>query len=533
MIIKLLKIRTQALLSSIFTGTKTQQKSKGFWYGIGFLLLAVFISYGAVIEMLFERFAEPFYTEQLNALYYSIVALFIFAVSVLVNIFMVQSQLFESKDINILLSLPIKVSSILYSRMTGLLLFSYLIEAIIGVPAIVALNSYGAGVAAREIVFYIISLILLGGLSLAVSCLLGYLVTKITAHTLHRNAFQTVLLAIILMAFTVIVYVSNNSLMEITGNADEVESVIKTFFYPIYCFGEGCVSGGISSFIIFAAVSAAALILTSVILSKSFLKIVNTSYRLAVKEYESLSIKRTSTMNALVKKELKLIFSDAMYLINAALGNIICIILSILMIVKKDLLVQVIGTGTMESVFPALLVVILCLINVLNVISAPSVSLEGESLWLPKSLPLSGRTILLSKALAHCVVCIPTTLLAAIVMNVQYDMSAAYRIYSLVTPLCMIGFMALLGVVLNLKYPNFTFVNVTAAVKQSISVLIAMIIPAIVLGILTAVFLVVLKDVIAAPVFFGLLTILLIVANLILYGFLNRNGERLFRELGE
>lgn len=533
MIRKLLKIRTQALLSSIFSGTKTQQKSKGFWWGIGILLLAVFISYGAVVEMLFERFVEPFYTGQLNALYYSVVALFIFGVSVVVNIFMVQSQLFESKDVNILLSLPIKVSSILYSRMLGLLLFIYLIEAIIGIPAIVALNRCGDGIEAREIVFYMISLILLGGLSLAVSCLLGYLVTKITAHTLHRNAFQAVLLVIILLAFTAVVFVSNNSLIAITGNADKVESVFKKFFYPIYCFGEGCVRGGIRSFVIFVVVSAAALVLVSVVLSKSFLKIVNTSHRLTVKEYDSLSIKRTSTMHALVKKELKLIFSDAMYLINASLGNIICIILSILVIVKKDLLVQAIGTGSKESLFPALLVIILCLLNVLNVISAPSVSLEGESLWLPKSLPLSGRTVLLSKALAHCTVCIPTTLIAAIIMNVQFDMSVTYRIYSLITPMCTIGFMALLGVVLNLKYPNFTFVNVTAAVKQSISVLIAMIVPAIVLGILTAIFLVVLKDVIAASVFFALLTILLIVAILILYGFINRNGDRLFTKLGE
>lgn len=527
MLRSLLKIRIQSAFASTFRRKKGGKQPKILYCFIAIILLMVSISYGVAIEQLFERFAGAFANAHLGSLYFSFIGIFMFSVIILLNIFLVQSQLYESKDAETLLSLPIKPSKILLSRMLLLLLLAYFVELLIGIPAVVAYYRY-AVIPYSGIICYSFAMIFMGLFSLAISCFIGWFMTMLTSRTSHRTLLQVFLSVIVMSIFTFILYTANNYLLSITQNADRVEKIFKNFIYPIYCFGNTSVSGDFLCLIKFALFSSGVFALVYLLLSKSFIKIVGTPHKFSVKNYDMLSMKKSSSMNALVKKELKLLFTNYMYFINAGIGVIFSLIIVGAVLIKGESILDLVQNEILLNKFPAAIVLVLCQINATNVISAPSISLEGGNLWIAQSLPVSGRTILLSKVITHCVVCFPATFLVWLAINIVFDMNLLFRIYTLIMPSLMIVFLGLLGVILNLKFPKFDFVNVTAAVKQSMSVLLAMLIPLVMLSVFTVIYVFALMEFFAVQYYLGIVFLIILGITFYMYDYINRNGSRLF-----
>ena len=107
-------------------------------------------------------------------------------------------------------------------------------------------------------------------------------------------------------------------------------------------------------------------------------------------------------------------------------------------------------------------------------ITAPSVSLEGKSIWLLQSLPVSPWRVLKAKIKLHLILTlIPMYILTVCVLSV----CAPSFEYVILIPLTVTAFavvMALSGLCLNLKSPNLGWKNETVPIKQSLSVTVAL-----------------------------------------------------------
>ena len=138
----LLRLQLSGFLSSLGNrrskkGT-TKPRSRGSMILVGILLAYCAIVFMGMSGMFFYSLGSIVGGTENAWLYFAILATLVFFVDFIFTIFTAKSQLFEAKDNEALLSLPIRPRDILLSRMLMIVLTDYLFELIIVLPAVVA-----------------------------------------------------------------------------------------------------------------------------------------------------------------------------------------------------------------------------------------------------------------------------------------------------------------------------------------------------------------------------------------------------------
>ena len=124
--------------------------------------------------------------------------------------------------------------------------------------------------------------------------------------------------------------------------------------------------------------------------------------------------------------------------------------------------------------FPVLLCAALATLSSICDTAAPSVSLEGKSLWIPQSLPVEPRTVLRAKASVQLIVSAVPLLLAGICAAVVVDASPAVKALLCVLPPVFALFSALFNTVIGVKMPQMNWTSEIQPIKQSGAVAIAL-----------------------------------------------------------
>jgi ABC-2 type transport system permease protein len=107
-------------------------------------------------------------------------------------------------------------------------------------------------------------------------------------------------------------------------------------------------------------------------------------------------------------------------------------------------------------------------------ITAPSVSLEGSSLWIVQSIPVGGDEVLGAKAASQLAICVPCIAVTALLLNIALPMSLPLRIMLFITPTVYCAFIAYAGLLFGLKYARFDWADEIVVIKQGIAVMLTM-----------------------------------------------------------
>jgi ABC-2 type transport system permease protein len=94
---------------------------------VPFLMLYCFGAFSVMFFGLFAQVAQPYFEAGLSWLYFSFFGLTAFALMFVGSVFTAKSQLFEAKDNELLLSMPLQPRDILGSRMAALVLLNFLV----------------------------------------------------------------------------------------------------------------------------------------------------------------------------------------------------------------------------------------------------------------------------------------------------------------------------------------------------------------------------------------------------------------------
>ena len=123
MLKSLIKISITSIFSNIFSSEKKRSKTKKVLFGLlgVYVVFAVFIMFAN----LFYTIAPQFILMDYQWLYFALAAILVTLISVFGSFTISQSLLYNSKDNDILLSMPIKTSDILLSRIFVLLIFNF------------------------------------------------------------------------------------------------------------------------------------------------------------------------------------------------------------------------------------------------------------------------------------------------------------------------------------------------------------------------------------------------------------------------
>lgn len=527
----LLKSRFMALSSYMFRHSKTKKKSP--LMKVGIVLLALYVI-GAVFAMFgyfFLQICEPFHQIGIDWLYFAMAGIMAMVLMFIGSVFMTQTQIYEAKDNEMLLAMPIKASYILMSRMLMLLAFNAAFELLIMIPAIAVYVSK-CSVNVLGVIAGIMLLLALPFFALSISCLVGWLLAVISSRVRNKSLITMIFSLAFLAAYFYAYSQMNSYIQKLIANGDIFAHNIKGYVLPLYWFGEAIAEGKIS-FMLFALLcELVPFIIIYIILSASFIKIATTKRGFAKVRYQEKEMKVETANAALLRKELKHFVSSPMYMLNGALGSVFTIVGGVALIIKKELICNIVEQiPEFSGYIGASVIVALCAIATTNIISAPSISLEGKNLWIIRSMPVSSRNILLSKVKLHLVITLPAMIFTEIVAAAVLDMDWLCRVLVFILPNIVTIFCALFGVVVNLKFPKFDWISETVAIKQSASTMISMFGAFAVILIPGLLYIVLLDGMIAMNLYLLLITVIYAIVCILLYHFLTHKGCIIFEAL--
>ncbi|MDR3278467.1 MAG: hypothetical protein LBT12_06805 [Oscillospiraceae bacterium] len=532
-------IRTLLLLNlrAFFTGLihRGGKKKRGAGKPLLAALVAVYVVGAMWVSLgaLFQSLCAPLFESGLGWLYFALMGIIIFGLCVVSSIFTTQAQIFAARDNDLLLSMPIRPAVILLGRLAMLLTAEYLFEALIALPALVVWCVNGYATVAGAVLF-VFGILLLPLLSLAVACLLAWVVALITSRMRNKNIVTLVLSLAFLAAYFWGFSNLQKYMTALIANGAELADAVRRAIFPAYFFGDAVANGHAGSMGLFALCALVPFGVMCALLSANFIRIITSNRGAKKAAYREKRLKSSNAGAALFIKELRHYLSNPMLILNMTMGSVFCLAAAVAVFVKREALLAFFGqfTAVLPGLSPAVAVcVALTFLAMMNFPSASLISLEGKTLWIARSIPVPTRSILLSKLSLHLAAGGLPVLIAAVCCAVAVGETAQDALLIIATPCLFTLTTALFGLVVNLLFPKLDWVNEIQPVKQGLPVLIVMFGGVALLIALGAVYAFALSSILTPGVFLLLCDILFALASAALYYYLTTAGARRFEQL--
>lgn len=453
--------------SKKFNGKKNLSRIFLMIFAFGILMVSAGVMFNTLCGVLVEQGLGWFYI-----LLISLVSLLL---GVLGSIFSTYSMVYQSKDNELLLSMPIPPSKVIFARVFGVYLVGTIYMCVPMLPGI-AVYMYATGFAIQGIILSLTAAAFLSVLVLTLTCALGYVVALISSK-LKTKKLVTVLLSLVLLAVFYWFYfrmVSNieTILENIAGVAEKVQNAL----YLFYLLGKG-VEGDILSLLLFGAVVLAAFALVYWWMSRSFFGLATSNKGEKKKKFTLSSQKTSSTDSALLTKEFCRFKGSVSYMLNGGIGLVMLLAITVFAAIKLgDLeeLILLLNDQYGEIVTVVVATLIMLIASTVS-ISAPSVSLEGKSIWLTRSLPVEPSRVLMAKLKLQLLPELPLVLALAVVLQLYTGRSWLSSVAVVAVSLCFAVFHGVIGLFFGIRMANYDWKNETVVIKQSMPVFISVI----------------------------------------------------------
>ncbi|MBE6633868.1 MAG: hypothetical protein E7620_05945 [Ruminococcaceae bacterium] len=523
----LLKKQLLELFSFLYQDRKNGKKrSKASLIGWCALYLYVAVVMVGAFTLYAYLLCEPLVTVGFGWLYMVIMGMLAMMAGVILGTLSSYSGLFHAGDNDFLLSMPIPTSKILTVRLLVVYCTGAAVEVIAMIPAVILYLIYG-NLSAKEILLTCLIPIVLSVLVLALTCVVGFLVALISARVKRKSLIVVLLSLAFLFGYFFFYFKIMEYLPQMLANPDALGNGVKTFLYPLYCMGRAA-EGSVFHMLLFIAFTGILFALVVVVLLKTFLRLATAKGGTVTKKAGESAVQSANSLSVtLLKKEMGRFFSCPIYLLNCGLGVIFTLIGGVAVIVKandvRNMMAMLPGFGINEAEIPLALTAMLFFICSMNFITAPSVSLEGKSLWLLRSFPIPASAVLQAKLGLHLLLTTPVVIFFTVAALAVLGVSIGWWILIMATILLANLFTALWGLFLNLLMPNFQWKDESVPVKQDPPIAIAMFaVWGLVAALVGLYFLA--RNSLSPMLFMGAVLLLLAVANLLLWNWLRRKG---------
>lgn len=429
---------------------------------------------GGIFAVLSVKMCGPLADAGMDWLYFLLMGLIAVLLGVFGSVFNTYSSLYLAKDNDLMLSLPIPVKDIISSRLLSVYIMGAMYSLVVILPAVIV---YWAVVSAsaKAVIGCVVFILLISLFVLTLSCILGWVVARISLKLKHKSLVTVVVSLAFIGGYFFVNFKAQTLIQGLVMNAAVYGGKIKGAAYPLYLFGKAA-TGDPSAM---AAVSAVILVLFAVmwlVISRSFLKIASSQGHAAGKVYKETAMKQRGAGSALLAKEFRRFVSSPNYMLNCGLGIVMLPVCGILLLWKGASFISVINEilGEWTGFIPLMLCAAVCMLASMNDMAAPSVSLEGKSLWLLQSLPVTPWQVLKAKLAMQMILTAVPALLCIVCTAIIYPYTAPELVLVLLVSMAFVMLSAMLGLFLGLKMPNLTWTSEITPIKQSACVMITM-----------------------------------------------------------
>lgn len=525
----LIKKQFTEVVMSISVG---KRKKGAAFIGVAVYLL-IFVALAMSVAGTALMIAEPLIGMGLDWIYMAYMCLLAVIIGCIGTVFNTYSVIYKAKDNELLLSLPIKPGQILFAKIFSEYVFSLFFSGAAMIPAIVLWIKLGNPTGA-DIVFTVLTWFVLALFSLVLACVLAWVIALVTSHVRNSNFLIIILSIAVIVAYFYVFSDLQSMLGELITASMLMAEDISGAKYILYYLGMGA-TGSIAHFIVVTLIIIALFTLLYVILAKSFISIATSNKGVAKKAYVEKKAKMTGVSCALFGREVKRLVSSSAYFLNACMGLCMLVVAAVALQIKKDAILGIIVSlagenGDVAGIFTIVICAFCAMTIGMTNITAPSVSLEGKSLWLLQSLPVKSEFILDAKALLAFVFEFAAGLVFAISAFLCYSIGIGNCVLVIAFLCAYSCFTSMFGLFLGLKLPKFDWTNEITVIKQSAASTIAM------LGGMGIVFVfvglyMILWGTISNTLFLILLVAILVLADVILYWWISNKGTKIFENL--
>ncbi len=529
----LFKSRMLALSSWLFS--RSSSKSGGKFAKlklVGFVLILAYAGFAfmTMFGMYFGELAKAFFPLGLGWLYFTLFLMAALLLMFIGSVFVTKAQLYETKDNDFLLSMPIPPSYILGSRMLMLLVFNYLLEFVVAAPALVMwLRVSPASV--LQLLAFVLLFLFLPLLALALSSFFGWLLELVTGR-FQKNSLITVLFSLIFLGAYMYFFSRANVYIQqliLDGNtvADSLGAIS-----PLFWMGNAVAAPNLLHLLLILLLFTLPFLLVYWVLSITFLSLATTKRSAAKKQYKEQVMRPASLSSALLRREFNRLLGSPSYMLNAGLGLLFILVAGGALIVKRETVLTLISQlGIPADVLLVLLVLGFCLMASMVNFTASSVSLEGKSLWIIKSLPVPYGDALKAKLNLQVRLTVPPLLLAAAAAAYTFSLSNLDILGLALSLVFYAKLSANLGLIANLQHVKLDWSNETQAIKQSISVLLSMLYSSMIVLLPGALYFMVLANMGYEREFLWTYTLLLLLGSLLTDRLILTKGAKRFGEI--
>lgn len=384
--------------------------------------------------------------------------------------------LFGFRDYDLLMSLPIKTSTVIASRFLTMYFMNMLFTVLLMLPMGIAYVYW----ARPSLPFYLIWLIGMFAAPLiptTIATLLGALIIALASRFKYSNALGTVftfLLIVGILIFSMAGGTLDNSTFTVANMAN-----IGTLIYDKICaiyplaslFTLAAIENNLLAFLCFLVLSGGWYLLFVKLLSLKY-NVINSGLRGQVTKsnYKMKDLHTASPLKALYRKELKRLFSTSVYIVNIGVGIIMTILFVIACVVfSPEKIETVLKTNGFAEIFIKIIPFMISTTLSMTCTTSAALSLEGKNLWIVQSTPLTSKTIFDSKILVNLSLLLPTALICSTLLSIRLKPDLLNILLLFAIPLIYAFFTSVWGMFINIKLPNFDWESETTAVKQSAS----------------------------------------------------------------
>ena len=388
------------------------------------------------------------------------------------TIFYSNGILFGSRDIETLLSLPLKSSDIISSKFMFMYLLNFLIGFIFMLPGGIVWVLNGS-LNVLQIILYFSSMIFVPLIPMCIAACMGMIVVAVSSYFKRKNVIS---LIFSFAMIGIIGYIAVSAMK--SGNEDSIGIMLSkqiTGLYPI--------SGlflqhtnfpmyiGMGLFIAFS--TAVFYIFVKIVAMKYGL--LNTLAKTTSRYSDNKkSYNRKSIFLALYKKEMGRFLSSYMAVLNAGLGVILLCVFSIFLLFNSiEQIGESSGIENINEYLSNFAPLFIASMLSLSCPAASAISLEGKNIWILQSSPVKVKMILNSKIAVNLTLHLIGYMISIFAFTLKLDMNFIQVINLIIVPICYSIFITVIGISLNKKYPNYEWESEMMVVKQSMPVIVS------------------------------------------------------------
>lgn len=445
------------------------------------LALLVMFSVGSYVAILAEELAPSHLT-------YIVLTIFIMVTSLLTiieGVYKSQGILFEARDNELLFSLPITQSKIFFIRIFKLITFQFLYNSLFMLPAIIVYAIYEK----TNVSFYLIStvmLVLLPIIPTILGCIFGYIIKGLSAKFKARNIMQVLFTSLILLGIFYVSFNMQGMVANIVQNANSIQEIITKIYYPAGLYINLIQNFNILDLVTLLAINIVPAFVFVYVASIFYFKINsklgekgNGNKKVGVAKTTEKTYRVRTQLSGLIHKEMKRFFSSPVFMVNAGFGMVLMIAVTFALSINFDGMINSmmqgmeteipIPIGEIKNMMPKVFYGFVIFISCMTSITSSMISLEGKSFNITKSLPVETEKILLSKVLTSNILSIPIFLICDVIFFIAFKVAIIDIVFILLASIVMPTLTALIGILMNLKYPKMNATSDTEVVKQSMS----------------------------------------------------------------